>query len=85
MAGGLSLARVTEVLDPVRTHLERVRRMLLPEPGRMEGTFSEHRTIFRAILERETEAARSAIGAHLDRVLRELESFVVRHPRYFEE
>jgi GntR family transcriptional regulator, rspAB operon transcriptional repressor len=84
MAEGLSLARVTEVLDPVRTHLERVRRMLLPEPGRIEGTFVEHRTIFRTILEREAEAARRAIGAHLDRVLRELESFAARHPGYFE-
>jgi DNA-binding GntR family transcriptional regulator len=84
MAEGLGLTRVAEVLDPVRTHLQRVRLMLLPEPGRMEGTLLEHQTIFRAILERESEAGRRAIGAHLDRVLRELEIFVGRHPRYFE-
>jgi DNA-binding GntR family transcriptional regulator len=84
MADGLGLARVSEALDPVRTHLERVRRTLLPEPGRMEATLAEHQAIGRMVAAREPDAARQAMGNHLDRVLRELESFVGRHPGFFE-
>jgi GntR family transcriptional regulator, rspAB operon transcriptional repressor len=39
---GLGLARVGDILEPVRTHLDRVRRTLLPERGRIEATFVEH-------------------------------------------
>jgi DNA-binding GntR family transcriptional regulator len=85
MADGLDLVRVSEVLDPVRTHLERVRRTLLPEPGRMEGTLAEHHAIHSAIAERDVSRAREAMGRHLDRVLRELEAFVVRNPGFFED
>jgi GntR family transcriptional regulator, rspAB operon transcriptional repressor len=84
MADGLGLGRVTEVLEPVCTHLERVRRTLLPEPGRMEATFTEHQSIQRTIAARRPGSARAAMGNHLDRVLHELERFVVRHPGYFE-
>lgn len=84
MADGLGLARVTEVLDPVRTHLERVRRTLLPEPGRMESTFTEHQAIYRAVAARLPEDASRTMGTHLDRVLHELQVFVARHPGYFE-
>jgi GntR family transcriptional regulator, rspAB operon transcriptional repressor len=84
MADGLGFARVSEVLDPVRTHLDRVRRTLLPEPGRMDATFAEHQAIHRAVAARKPEAASRAMGDHLDRVLRELQSFVARHPGFFE-
>jgi DNA-binding GntR family transcriptional regulator len=85
MTEGLSLARVGEVLDPIRTHLERVRRTLLPEPGRPEGTFREHEAIFRAIAAHEPDQAKSEMANHLDRVSRGLHSFVARHPGFFEE
>jgi DNA-binding GntR family transcriptional regulator len=80
----LGWGRVVEILDPVRTHLERVRRTLLPEPGRMERTFAEHQEIYRAIAAREPEAASQAMERHLNQVLRELEIFVTRHPGFFE-
>jgi DNA-binding GntR family transcriptional regulator len=85
MAEGLDLARVSEVLDPIRTHLERVRRTLLPEPGRLEGTFIEHEAIYRTIAARQPDQARDAMANHLDRVSRELHAFVIRHPGFFEE
>jgi GntR family transcriptional regulator, rspAB operon transcriptional repressor len=85
MTEGLGLARVGEVLDPIRTHLERVRRTLLPEPGRPEGTFGEHEAIYRAIAARQPDQARNQMANHLDRVSRELHSFVTRHPGFFEE
>lgn len=84
LVDGLGWGRVAEVLEPVRTHLERVRRTLLPEPGRMNRTFAEHQEIYRAIAAREPDAAREAMERHLNQVLRELEIFVARHPGFFE-
>lgn len=85
MTEGMDLARVSEVLDPIRTHLERVRRTLLPEPGRPQGTFREHEAIYRAICARAPERARHEMANHLDRVSRELQAFVAKHPGFFEE
>ena len=85
IAEGPGLARISEVLDPIRTHLERVRRTLLPEPGRLEGTFIEHETIYRRLAARQPDQARQAMANHLDRVSGELHAFVARHPGFFEE
>jgi DNA-binding GntR family transcriptional regulator len=85
MTEALDLARVGEVLDPIRTHLERVRRTLLPEPGRPQGTFREHEAIFRAIAARQPDQARREMASHLDRVSRELQVFVAKHPGFFED
>ncbi len=85
MTEGRGLVRLGEVLDPIRTHLERVRRTLLPEPGRPEGTLREHEAIFRAIAAREPDRAKREMAHHLDRVSRELQSFVASHPGFFEE
>ena len=84
MADGLGLARISEVLDPIRTHLERVRRTLLPEPGRMQETFAEHETIYQAVAARAVDRARRQMANHLDRVASELEAFATRHPDFFE-
>ena len=85
MAESLGLARISEVLDPIRTHLERVRRTLLPEPGRIERTFAEHEAIYRSVLAHQPDRAREAMANHLDRVSGELDAFVARHPGFFEE
>jgi DNA-binding GntR family transcriptional regulator len=84
MTEGLSLTRVGEVLDPIRTHLERVRRTLLPEPGRPEGTYREHDAIYRAIAGRDPRAAQHEMAGHLDRVAGELHAFVAKNPSFFE-
>jgi DNA-binding GntR family transcriptional regulator len=51
----------------------------------MEGTLAEHHAIHSAIAERDVSRAREAMGRHLDRVLRELDAFVVRNPGFFED
>ena len=83
MIEGLALERVGEILDTVRSHVDRTRRMLLPEPGRLQGTFEEHRNIYRMIAARKTEGAGRAMRKHLDRVLGELETFARQHPNFF--
>ena len=73
------------MLDQVRIHLERVRRTLLPEPGRPEATFLEHDAIYRAIVARDPDQAKNKMASHLDRVSRELHVFVAKHPGFFED
>jgi DNA-binding GntR family transcriptional regulator len=85
MTEALGLARVGEVLDPIRTHLERVRRTLLTEPARPQGTFREHEAIYAAIAARQPDQARHEMAGHLDRVLRELHAFAAKHPGFFQE
>jgi DNA-binding GntR family transcriptional regulator len=80
---GLSYQRVGDVLEQLRPHVDRVRRMLLPEPGRMPATFAEHRAIYAAIAQRDATAAREAMRRHLDRVLSEFELFEEKHPNFF--
>jgi DNA-binding GntR family transcriptional regulator len=84
MTNALNLQRVGEALDSLRMHLDRVRRTLLPAPGRIAGTYAEHRAIFEAIAGRSPERAAEATRAHLGSVLRELEDFVSRRPGFFE-
>jgi DNA-binding GntR family transcriptional regulator len=83
MIEALGLHRVGEILESVRTHIDRVRRILLPEPGRASGTLREHEAIYRMIVQRKPAAAADAMRKHLDRVLSELETFEKRHPNFF--
>jgi DNA-binding GntR family transcriptional regulator len=83
MIEGLALPRVGEILDSLRTHIDRVRRILLPEPGRAPATLREHEAIYRMIAGHKPAAAAQAMRKHLDRVLSELEGFEKRHPNFF--
>jgi len=80
---GMGLDRVGEILESVRTHVDRTRRLLLPEPGRMSATLKEHQAIYRMIAGRDPALAARAMQDHLERVLRELEAFQERHPNFF--
>lgn len=80
---GLAAWRLGEILDSLRSHLDRVRRLLLPEPGRMEATLAEHRAIAEAIAARRPEAAGRSMRAHLDAVLDRLVAFERGQPDFF--
>jgi DNA-binding GntR family transcriptional regulator len=83
MVHGLRLYRVDETLESIRSHVDRVRRLLLPAPGRMASTYDEHLAIFRAIQARDAEAAAKAMRTHIDGVLDMLSSFEHEHPQFF--
>jgi DNA-binding GntR family transcriptional regulator len=80
---GLEAWRLGEILDSLRSHLDRVRRLLLPEPGRMEATIAEHRAIAEAIAARRAKSAGQAMRAHLDAVLDRLIAFERGQPDFF--
>jgi DNA-binding FadR family transcriptional regulator len=80
---GLEAWRLGEILDSLRSHLDRVRRLLLPEPGRMDATIAEHRAIVEAIAAHRAKAAGQAMRAHLDAVLDRLVEFERGQPDFF--
>jgi DNA-binding GntR family transcriptional regulator len=80
---GLGMPRVGELLDGLRPHLDRVRRLLLPEPGRMVTTLAEHRAIHAAIAGRSPAAASRTMRRHIDAVIERLTGFERRHPDFF--
>ena len=79
----LGLHRSEEILDGVRQHLERPRRLLMTPPGRMQDTLAAHRAIFAAIAAREPESARAAMSAHIANVAEMFEALAKAKPGLF--
>lgn len=69
----LDSPRALRLLDAARAPLDRPRRIGLPEPGRPEATFAEHRRLVDAIQSRDPEFAAAAMRAHLAMVGRSVE------------
>ena len=65
-------------------HLNRVRRLSLPEPGYLMEMISEHRAVVAAVAERDPDAAEHALRHHLRMVLSTLPAIRAQHPDYFE-
>ena len=65
----LGLPRSAEMLDGLREHLERVRRMLKTPAGRMQATLAEHRALVEALATGEPQRARAAMEAHISAVV----------------
>jgi DNA-binding GntR family transcriptional regulator len=79
----LGLHRSEEILDGVRQHLERPRRLLMSPPGRMQQTLAEHRAVLAAIEARAPEAARAAMAAHINTVAETFEALAQAKPGLF--
>jgi len=69
----LQAPRALRLLDAARAPLDRPRRLGLPEAGRPEATFAEHRRMVDAIASGEPEFAAAAMRAHLSQVARSVE------------
>ncbi|HZZ90796.1 MAG TPA: GntR family transcriptional regulator [Caulobacteraceae bacterium] len=65
--------RALRLLDAARAPLDRPRRIGLPEPGRPEATYAEHRRLVDAIASGDPEFAAAAMRAHLTMVARTVE------------
>lgn len=79
----LRLDRTGELLDGVRAHLERVRRLLMTPEGRMQTTLREHDAVAAAIDRGDPEAARAAMTAHLGQTTAMFENFAKQRPELF--
>lgn len=77
---------VTRLPAAVRTlspHVERARLLLMPEPGRLAETVSEHMAILDAIRARDATSAQDAMRHHLQQLLRRLEPLEAARPDFF--
>ena len=79
----LGMARAAEILDGLRDHLERARRLLLTPPGRLREVTCEHGAVARAVEAGDASGAREAMKRHIDmgRVL--LETVARERPGLF--
>jgi len=65
-------------------HLDRIRRLSLPDAEYMSEMLSQHRTIVAAVAQGDGEAAEAAMRSHLRTVPSNLERLRSLHPHYFE-
>jgi GntR family transcriptional regulator, rspAB operon transcriptional repressor len=79
----LRMARANDVLEALRVHLERARRLMMSPPGRLRATISEHAAIFSAIEVGDAPAAREAMKVHLSMTRTLLESLATERPGLF--
>lgn len=75
--------RLAALSETAWVHVNRARRLLLPEPGRIADTIEEHRAILAALAAHDTEAAREATRLHLARLLGRLEPLAHEEPELF--
>jgi len=69
----LSAPRAARLLDAARAPLDRPRRLRLPDQGRPEATYAEHRRLVDAIASGDPEFAAAAMRAHLAQVAKSVE------------
>jgi DNA-binding GntR family transcriptional regulator len=66
-------------------HLNRIRRLSMPEPGYMMEMIGEHRAVVAAVAAHDPDQAEQALRHHLRMVLSTLPAIREQHPDYFEE
>ena len=66
-------------------HLDRIRRLSLPEAGYMAQMLSEHRSVVAAVADGDPDRAESELRHHLRMVLSSVPQIRAAHPEYFEE
>jgi DNA-binding GntR family transcriptional regulator len=79
----LGLGRSGEILDGVREHLERIRRLLMTPAGRMKATIAEHEAIAAAVVDADATRARAAMEAHMIEMTALFETFSRQRPELF--
>jgi DNA-binding GntR family transcriptional regulator len=66
-------------------HIDRLRHLNLPDPGKMAAVLESHELILAAIREKDLDAVEAGTRKHLSGTLASLPAIVEAHPAYFEE
>lgn len=66
-------------------HVDRYRRLTLPQEGRIARTIAEHATILDAIEAHDPARARTAMDIHLERLLADISATQSINPEFFDE
>jgi DNA-binding GntR family transcriptional regulator len=83
LTDGLGMALAGDVLDLLRVHLERMRRLTMSPPGQLRASLNEHRAIAGAIDAGDPDAAREAMKRHLAITAARLETLAKKQPQLF--
>ena len=78
-------AGVPDLYELVRRrsgHLDRLRRLDLPSPGKAERVVRDHRAIVAALVAHDPDAAQAALRTHLSGTLGRIAAIRERHPDY---
>ena len=79
----LGLLRTAELLDSLRVHLERVRRLLMSPPGRIHATIAEHFAIVDSLRSGDPARARRSMETHMAAFGAILDNFARERPDLF--
>ncbi len=79
----LGMARASDVLESLRVHLERMRRLTMSTQGQLRASLSEHSAIAAAIEAEDPVAAREAMRHHLSTTGARLETLAKQQPDLF--
>lgn len=74
-----------QLMQPMKIHLDRLRRLSLPDPATMRSLIDEHTAIVDALEAGDTVGGRTHITAHIRCVLENGPGIRARHPGYFAE
>lgn len=72
------------LIQQVKVHVDRYRRLTLPQPGRMARAIAEHEVIMAAIDARDPDGAVAAIDDHLDGLLADIAATRELNPDLFQ-
>jgi DNA-binding GntR family transcriptional regulator len=72
------------LIQQVKVHVDRYRRLTLPQEGRMARAIAEHAAILAGIEAHDPAKARTAMEAHLERLLRDISPTQTINPEFFD-
>jgi DNA-binding GntR family transcriptional regulator len=73
------------LIQQVKVHVDRYRRLTLPQKGRIARTIAEHEAILGAIEAHDPPAARTAMELHLERLLTDISATQNINPEFFDQ
>ncbi|MFN5682609.1 FCD domain-containing protein, partial [Bradyrhizobium sp.] len=76
---------IWKLILQVKVHVDRYRRLTLPQLGRMAEVIAEHEPILEGIERRDPERARAAMASHLERLLDDISEIQNLNPDYFDQ
>src|SRR5207245_9577650 len=76
---------IWKYIQQVKVHVDRYRRLTLPQRGRIAKVIVEHEAVLTAIEAHDAEGARRAMEIHLESLLENISATQHINPEYFDE
>ncbi|THD63979.1 MAG: GntR family transcriptional regulator [Bradyrhizobium sp.] len=85
IAGVAGYPGIWTLIQQVKVHVDRYRRLTLPQQGRIAQAIGEHEAILAAIEAHDPAAAKTAMEFHLERLLSDISATQSINPEFFDE